>query len=302
MELSDLVLFLWELFGYGNPGNLLEPRIVKESEFHSTLIFRHKINSMKQLFLFIVLAIFFFPDLQAQSSLTNRMNLIWEIGPQFTSIENPGYHNTPTERIKPNIGLTAEYILKDRLSVSLGLFYDARGYRARYQSSYIIENDTSTYVGYQSYIKYDLSYSANYVSFPFYFTYMSGGRHFSLFVRAGIYVSVFLNSKQKTYYDYYISPQDIAYFSDSTLTVGHHPQQSEGPVKNFFNTYDFGFNISVGIVYRWNSRFSFKFTPGFNYGLAHAFEDPENMAKWDRITKLNMGIVYKLRPVLSIKN
>lgn len=257
---------------------------------------------MKYSFLFAGLFFLTLTSAQAQSTFADRVNLIWEIGPQVTYIENPGYINTPTGKLKPNIAFRAEYVIKQQISVSAGLVFDPRGYNAQYQSSYLIESDTSSYVGYHSYFRYDDTYSANYLSIPLQFIYMSQGRKFSVFVQAGIYFSLFLNARKKAFSDYYIDPVDLNHFSDSTLTSGHHINQSDEPVQHVFNTYDFGFNISVGIIYRWSSRISFKFTPGFNYGLAHAFENPEISAKWDRISRLNVGIVYKLRPPYKLKN
>jgi hypothetical protein len=256
---------------------------------------------MKKLFLLLAAVLFTLTGMHAQATFADRMNLIWEIGPQFTYIENPGYLNSPTGKIKPNVALRAEYIIKDKISITAGLVYDPRGYHAKYQSAYLVESDTSTFVGYHSYFKYDNTYTANYLTFPVQFVYMSQGRQFRLFVQAGIYFSLYINGRQKTFSDYYIDQEDLGHFSDSTLTSGHHILQADQVAKGVFNTYDFGFNISVGIIYRWNSRISFKFTPGFNYGLAHAFENPEISAKWDRISRINAGIVYKLRPAYNTK-
>ena len=252
---------------------------------------------MKKLLLFLFfsgLAAFSF----AQSTFSNRLSYGLEVGPQFSSVRG-GLYN-PASRTSVDGGAFVQYDISRVFRVSLGVYYDPRGFETSYQSPFLILSDTG-YIGYNSFYAYDMIYKTDYVTFPLNFTYLSGGSKFRLLVEAGIYFSVVVSSHKKGYQGIYIDPVDLPHYGDSTLTAGYHMKEYDSPASDFFNAADFGFHFSFGFLYQFSDKVAFTFKPNFNFGISAIVSDPEMDLKWDRILKLNVGVVYKIHPYIKPK-
>ena len=235
----------------------------------------------------------------AQSSLRNRLSYGLEAGPQFSSVR--GGLSNPVERTSANGGIYVQYDFSGVLKASLGLYYDPRGFETSYQSPFLVLSDTG-YIGYNSFFAYDMTYKIDYLTFPLNITYLSGGTKFRLLVEAGIYLSVAVSSHKSGYSGFYIDPDDLPHYGDSTLTAGYHMQHYDSTASDFFNPTDFGFHFAFGLVYQLSDKMALTFKPGFNFGISAIVSDPEADVKWDRILKLNVGIVYKIHPYVKPKN
>ncbi len=258
------------------------------------------INIFKFKFWFFTKAglfVFFFItslSLVAQQNLKEKLSIGFEGGTQFTNINSTIYSNAPTSRIKPDIGIFALYDITQDFKIKFGFYYDTRAYRVRYKSGYLAETDTSSYVGYNSYFQYDLIYNVDFLTIPLNFVYEKEGDKFGIFLEVGFYYSFYLGNNVSGFTDFYVHPNDAPHFNDPNLTQGHHRVAFDGPVDNFFNTYDFGINLHFGIAYFINPQIELRFAPGFTYGLANVFENPNFQSRWSNLFKLRFGIVYKL--------
>lgn len=186
------------------------------------------------------------------------------------------------------------------LKVNLGVYYDPRGFGTSFRSSFLMLSDTG-YIGYKSYYAYDMKYNIDYLTFPLNITYLSGGRNFRLLVEGGIYFSVVLSSHEKGYQGIYVDPDDQPHFGDSTLTAGYHMKNYDSSASDFFNAADVGLHFAFGLIYRLTDKLALSFKPGFNFGLSAIVSNPDVNMKWDRILKVNLGIVYKFHPYVKPK-
>ncbi|GMT45875.1 MAG: hypothetical protein IEMM0006_1707 [bacterium] len=240
-------------------------------------------------------------QLTAQSTFKNRLSIGLEVGPQFSGLRNATGLRNLKGRISANAGAYVQYDVSKRLKVSLGAYYDPRGFRSDYKSEFLRLSDTG-YVGSNSYFAYATAYKINYLTFPVNVTYLSGGDKFRLLVQGGIYLSVALKYREKGFREIYINQVDLPHFGDSTLTAGLHRIDYDGSAKELFNATDFGLRFAFGMIYQYNKNIAFTFKPGFYFGLTRFFSNPQANVKWDRILRLNAGIVYKLHPYTKPKN
>ncbi len=215
-------------------------------------------------------------------------------GIQFTNISNPGYPSPPKSVAAPVGGVVAVYKPANwPFGIKSGLYFDSRGYQNAYRSGYLRMTDTG-YIGYNSFYEYRFKSTLNYLTLPFHLVFERNSKKLKATIEAGVYYSLLLTNRVKGFNNYYIHPQDLPHFADSTLTSGNHREEVDKPIENFFNTYDFGFNISVGLGYEIKEGISAFIEPGFSYGFANVFENPDYQSKWDNIFHLHVGILYKL--------
>lgn len=235
-----------------------------------------------------------------QSTFKNRLSFGLEAGPQFNNVRN-GVVMNPKGRIAADVGAFVQYDISRVLNLSLGAYYDPRGFETSYRSAFLVLSDTG-YVGYNSYYAYDMTYKINYISFPLNITYLSGGKKFRLFVQGGIYLSIALKSHKEGYQGIYVDPTDLPHFGDSTLTAGYHMVNYDGSAKEFFNPTDFGLHFAFGMIYQITDKLVLTAKPDFNFGLTSIVSSPDVDLKWDNILRLNVGIIYKLHPYVQPKN
>ncbi len=255
---------------------------------------------MKNLLLSTILFSLAVGSLLAQSTFKNRLSFGLEAGPQLNSVRNGGLMNAKGTTTA-NVGVFVQYDISHSLNVSLGANYDPRGFETSFQTAFLMLSDTG-YVGYNSYYAYDMTYKINYLTFPLNITYLSSGNKLRLLVEGGVYFSIALKSHKKGYQGIYIDSLDLPHYADSTLTAGFHMTNYDSSAKDFFNAADFGFHFAFGLVYQVSDKMAITFKPGFNFGLAPIVSNPNVDLKWDRILKLNVGIVYKFHPYIKPKN
>lgn len=235
----------------------------------------------------------------AQSTFGNRLSYGVEVGPQFSSVRGGVYN--PVSRTSVNGGAYVQYDLSRVFKISLGAYYDPRGFETSYQSPFLILSDTG-YIGYNSFYAYDMAYKINYLTFPLNFTYLSGGAKFRLLVEAGAYLSIALTSHLKGFQGIYIDPDDLPHYGDSTLTAGYHMRDYDTTASGFFNPADFGLHFAFGLIYNFSEKLGVTFKPNFNFGVSDIVADPEVNLKWERVLKINVGVVYKIHPYVKPKN
>jgi len=255
---------------------------------------------MKNLLLSFLLFLLAVGSLVAQSTFKNRLSFGFEAGPQFNSVRNGGLLNV-RGRTAANAGVFVQYDISHSLNLSFGANYDPRGFETSVRTPFLILSDTG-YIGYNSYYAYDMTYKINYLTFPLNFTYLSSGNKLRLLVEGGIYFSVALKSHKKGYQGIYVDSTDLPHYADTTLTAGYHMTNYDSSAKDFFNATDFGFHFAFGLVYEVSDKMAITFKPGFNFGLTPIVSSPDVDLKWDRILKLNVGIVYKFHPYVKPKN
>ena len=256
---------------------------------------------MKRFIFFLLIFSLAVTQLTAQSTLKNRLSIGLEVGPQFSSLRNATGLRNLKGRISANAGAYVQYDVSERLKVSLGAYFDPRGFRSSYKSELLMLSDTG-YVGRNSYFAYDIAYKINYLTFPLNVTYLSGGDKFRLLVQGGVYLSVALKYREKGFREIYIATVDLSHYGDSTLTAGFHRVDYNSSAKALFNATDFGLHFAFGMIYQYNKNIAFTFKPGFYFGLTQFFSNPQVNIKWDRILRLNVGIVYKLHPYTKPKS
>lgn len=255
---------------------------------------------MKKNLLLFLLFSFTVGALLAQSTFKNRLSFGIEAGPQFNSVRNGGLMN-PKGSIAANVGVFVQYDISHSLNLSLGANYDPRGFETSARTPFLVLSDTG-YIGYNSYYAYDMTYKIDYLTIPLNFTYLSSGNKFRLLVEGGVYFSIALKSHQKGYQGIYVDSTDLPHYGDSTLTAGFHMTNYDSSAANFFNPVDFGFHFAFGLVYEVSDKMAITFKPGFNFGMTSIVSSPDVNLKWDRILKLNVGIVYKFHPYVKPKN
>ncbi len=233
----------------------------------------------------------------AQSTLKNRLSYGLEVGPEFSGVRGGGL-SAPTGRTSVNGGAFVQYDVSYVLKVSLGAYYDPRGFGTSFKSQFLMLSDTG-YIGYNSFYAYDMAYKADYITFPLNVTYLSGGTKLRLLVEGGLYFSIMLTSHKKGYSGFYIDPDDLPHYGDSTLTSGYHIKNYDSPANDFFNATDVGLHFAFGLIYQMSDKLALTFKPGFNFGLSAIVSNPEVDMKWDRILKVNLGIVYKFHPYVK---
>ncbi len=238
-------------------------------------------------------------SLWAQSTFSNRISYGLEAGPQFNSVRNGGFLNAKG-RISGDAGVYVQYDISRKMNIRFGAYYDPRGFETSYKSDFLVLSDTG-YIGYNSFYAYDMTYKINYLSFPLNFVYLSGGTKFRLLVEGGVYLSIAIYSHEKGYRGIYVDPEDLPHFGDSTLTAGFHMKDFDGPARDFFNATDFGLHFAFGLVYQYSDKIAFTFKPGFDFGLTSIISTPDVDLKWDRIVRLNFGVVYKFHPYVKPK-
>lgn len=255
---------------------------------------------MRKFILPLLLMMFAIAPLMAQSTFSNRISYGLEVGPQFNSVRNGGFLNAKG-RISMDVGAFVQYDVSGRFNINVGAYYDPRGFETSYKTDFLILSDTG-YIGYNSFYAYDMTYKINYLTLPLNFVYMSGGTKFRILVEGGVYLSIAVHSHEKGYRGVYIDPDDLPHYGDSTLTAGYHMTNFDGSAKDFFNATDVGLHFAFGLVYQLTDKMAFSFKPSFNYGLSPIVSNPDVDLKWDRILKLNVGIVYKFHPYVKPKN
>jgi hypothetical protein len=266
--------------------------------FQAELFDKYYFCFMKRILLIIFLA-GLGSSLLAQSTFKNRVSLGLEGGPEFSSVHGGGLSN-PEDRTAINGGVYVQYDISRVLRLSLGAYYDPRGFSTSYQSPFLILSDTG-YIGYNSFYAYDMTFKADYVTFPLNITYLSGGDKFHLLVEGGIYFSVLVSSYKKGYRGIYIDPSDLPHYGDSTLTSGYHMITYDSPASDFFNGADVGLHFAFGLIYQMTDKLALTLKPGFNFGFSAIASDPDMGMKWDRIMRINLGVAYRFHPYVQPK-
>jgi hypothetical protein len=158
------------------------------------------------------------------------------------------------------------------------------------------------YIGYRSFYVYDMTYKIDYMTLPLNLTYLSGGNKWRLLVEGGFYFSLALTSRVKGYSGTYIDPVDLPHYGDSTLTAGYDITHYDTTASDFFNPTDIGFHFAFGVIFQPSAQWAVSFKPGFNFGLTSIVSQPDVEMKWERILKINVGVIYRLHPFVKPKN
>ncbi len=233
-------------------------------------------------------------DAQNNTAQERKLSVGVEITPQFTNISSASYAGSDT-KVRPYTGVFIIYDASEIMKFKTGLYFDMRSYGIHFKSTSLSFNDSTNFTGFNSYYELDVTNTVNYLTVPVNFFYQKGNGKLKVYVEGGLYFAIALNNKVKGFNDYFIHPDDLEGFNDSTLTSGHHYNYYDGSVDNYFNTYDIGINLGLGISYYVKPDIALQFSPGFSYGLANVFENPERSSKWNNIFKLHLALVYKLK-------
>ena len=259
-------------------------------------------------FLFLIHSHFSFSQEEITTTRKGSFNIGAEGGVQFTNIKDVNSFYNPSSNTGFTAGLFGEYYVSNDFKVKLGAIYDSRGFD---MDATVIFPDTALQTLSNSYYLYQVNYKVNYLTLPIGIGYERGGEKFKLLLQVYFYYSLFLNSTMNGGELYYFDPIDGFDLSGSTLNQGlnefSYSGNTEGvsfkntletdtepyDVENF-NSSDLGFGLMIGGMYRITPSLGISASFGFNWSIGKLFENPELDAKWQQITRINIGILYTL--------
>ncbi len=260
--------------------------------------------NIKNLLILIVGFLIILPVTSQEQEISKKglFNIGVEGGVQFTNIRDFSPVYNVGSGIGYNIGGFAEYYLLADLKIRGGLYLDNRVFKM--DGSFPFIDSTGKVL--QSYYLYQADYKLNYLTIPVNIIYQKGSDKFKVVVQAGIFYSIYLNTKIKGGEDIYIAKEDYYLVKDSTLVPGHNETLYSGTTKGLtssfyspetyrFSTSDFGLSVQIGFL--WNITRQIGLNAGFNFsfGLMNLFENPEIDSKWSKINRINLGFIYTLK-------
>ncbi len=221
-------------------------------------------------------------------------------GPQFTNISSPGLPSPPEGRVGFMAGIFTERNVSQSFKIRLGLNFDQRAFSSNFQSAWFQFNDSV--VSQNSYSAYDFSYKLDYITIPISIIYIKGVDNFKLFIQASAYYSLFLQAHRQGYADMFIAEDDFQYIDHEKypdIQTGHNRTDYHGTTDKLlesekFNTSDFGANFFIGVIYDFSEKVGIYLSPGFTASFGSLLENPAYDSKWDRIFKIEAGVVFHL--------
>lgn len=229
-------------------------------------------------------------------------NIGIEGGVQFTNIKDFSPVYQAKSKTGYRVGGFAEYFVVNDVKLHAGIYYDDRAFQLA--SNFPFVDSPGKIL--KSYYFYQVDYKLNYLTLPLSIIYQRGGEKFKINLQAGIYYSIFLNATLDGAEDVYVDPDDVGLVTDSTLSVGHNQKLYSGSTMGiatrsdttesfYFNSYDFGFNFLIGVIYNITPQIGISAGVGFTYSISSVFENPEVNSKWLQNTHVNLGFVYTLK-------
>jgi len=262
-------------------------------------------NFFKFLFIFTIISGTGSPfHLTAQGiSKKGLFNIGVEGGVRFTNIREFSPIYQVNSRMGYSVGAFMEYFMIKDLKIHVGAFYDNRAFQLLGNFPFV--DSTGNIL--KSYYLYQVDYKLNYLTLPISIQYQRGSEKFKVILQGGLYFSLFLGSTMDGGEDIYIDTEDKGLLSDSsTLTVGHNSTLYSGNTSGIdsyyysagdfrFSTYDFGFNLLIGLLYNVTPQLGLTASVGFSYSVTNLFEDPEITSRWSQNTRLNIGVLYTFK-------
>lgn len=264
------------------------------------------------IFLFLAGALSLTEAQENEEDYKGKFNIGTEGGIQFTNLDSFARNYSTQSKTGFYIGFFGEYNISQTVRIKLGLQYDRRGFEL---DSYTpIAPDTGAYSG-NSYHYYQVEYNLAYITMPLHIKYMRGSKKFKLSLEGGIYYSIYLNANHNGVEQYYFDPEEYFDLTGTIFEQGYNDYILDGPtdgvrVVNYestdgdpgeipyyevkFNSYDFGFDFLIGLIYQPTPSVGITISPGFTYSVTKAFENPTYESKWAQITKINIGFIYTL--------
>ncbi len=258
---------------------------------------------MKNIFIFFITAsiIIGIPiHIYSQEAPASKWSVGVTGGPQFTNISSPGLPSAPESKTGYMAGLFTEHKLSQSFKIRIGLNFDRRAFSSSYQSLWIQFNDSI--ISQDSYSAYDFNYKLDYVTIPVSFIYVKGIDRFKIFVQVSAYYSLFLQAHQQGYTNMFIAESDFQYVDVEKypdIHSGHNRTDFTGTTDKLleaerFNTSDFGANFFIGVIYDISEKVGLYLSPGFTASFGKVLENPAYDSKWDRIFKIETGVVFHL--------
>ena len=262
-------------------------------------------NFFKFLFIFTIISGTGSPfHLTAQGDSNKGLfNIGVEGGVRFTNIREFSPIYQVNSRMGYSVGAFMEYFMIKDLKIHVGAFYDNRAFQLLGNFPFV--DSTGNIL--KSYYLYQVDYKLNYLTLPISIQYQRGSEKFKVILQGGLYFSFFLGSTMDGGEDIYIDTEDKGLLSDSsTLTVGHNSTLYSGNTSGIdsyyysagdfrFSTYDFGFNLLIGLLYNVTPQLGLTASVGFSYSVTNLFEDPEITSRWSQNTRLNIGVLYTFK-------
>jgi hypothetical protein len=248
----------------------------------------------------IVITFFSITNLKSQTEQNkSKISFGIEGGVQFTNIyDRETYSTLPKTKTGFTSGIFGNYDLSENVKLRLGLYYDKRGFKIEDYLTPIseLQEDDSVYVSYASYYYEKLDYSLNYLTIPISLLYSKGNEKFEFFIEGGVYYSILLNASRNGNTELYIYPDHAANFENPLLQI---PGSSitnfnNEDVLQYFTGNDWGILLSFGGVYHLNKNIDFQFSPETCFSFENLYANPVRSSKWNRIYRINAGIIYKL--------
>jgi hypothetical protein len=229
----------------------------------------------------------------------NKFNIGFNASPQFTDISDlTGNGNSN------GIGFFAaaffEYKILSKLKIRVTMSYDRRAFKIRNHLPFAVFSDT---ISYNSSSTIDVKYNVDYFTIPLSIIYVAGTEKLRFIVKGSFYYSFYITAYQNGYTDLYIYPDDYQFINpelDSLIVPGHNIVNYSGRThslldKEPFNSYDIGFEFSLGIEYCISRKVILTLSPGICSSFGRLLENPYyNNTKWSRNMNIETGIIYKI--------
>lgn len=241
-----------------------------------------------------------------------KFNIGAEGGIQFTNLDSFARNYSTQSKTGFYVGVFGEYNLSQTVKIKLGLQYDRRGFELDSYTLFAADSGVSSG---NSYYYYQVEYNLAYITIPLHIKYARGSKKFKISLEGGIYYSIYLNANHNGIERYYFDSKDYFDHTGTIFNNGFNDYLLDGPTDGIrtvnrysndgeqnevtydeylFNSFDFGFDFLIGIIYQPTPSIGITISPGFTYSFTKAFENPTYESKWAQITKINIGFIYTL--------
>jgi hypothetical protein len=250
---------------------------------------------MKQIFRLLVVFLFVPGFVAAQAPPeTDRWSVGIAGGPLFNQIQG----NTPLYKYSNTIGYQAgislTYRIAELFSVRAELLADYRGFGSSLYSRGLRETDTSSYVCWDCYYDYNLSFFSHYLTVPVVFEYSQQLKHIGIAFRAGGYYSVLISASHEGYEEFYLDPEGTRPFTLIDFTPGLYRDHYTGLVDNVINTYDAGLSIGLGLWRQVGKSTKIEVDASMRLGFSNVFENPLMPEILHRHAVIKLGLVRQI--------